>query len=209
MSCASTSSRACCTRGWSYTLQGAWDSFNTPRLALRGHDLEAEFWLTVLDEETAGTGVFTHIGTDQVRFVRPDDVLVPLEDVPPLVSSEVMRDVGLFAGVCSAGNDPEWADSGDQPAGMRAYWGTYAFGEPSATARTRRDLLERLPPALKIADRCRLDVRDGSERRPETFLPFEDTMLSTILSKALLPAGDRRIEDPAIVSQLGRSSGAP
>jgi hypothetical protein len=226
-------------RGWTYTLQGAWDSFNTPRLALPEHDLEAEFWLTVLSEEAGATGVFPHIGTDQVRFAGADGEPVELERVPPLVFSEVMRDVDLFVGVCSVGNDPEWADSGDRPASLRAYWGDYAFGELSATARTRRDVLERLLPGLKIADRCRLDerhlivegglntywihlgsgnvmmepgsrylciVRDGSSdrRRSGPFLPFEDTMLSVILSKALLLADDRRIEDPAIVSQLGR-----
>jgi hypothetical protein len=225
-------------RGWTYTLQGAWDSFNTPRLALPGYDLEAEFWLTVLSEEATETGVFTHIGTDQVRFSTPDGERVPVADVPPLVFSEVMRDVDLFVGVCSVGNDPEWVDSADRPEEMRDYWSTYAFGELSATARTRRDVLERLLPGLKVASRCRLEdrylvvegelntyrihlgsanvmmepgsrylciVRDGSDRRAaRSFLPFEDQILSMILSKALLLADDRRIEDPAIVSQLGR-----
>ena len=31
---------------------------------------------------------------------------VPLEEVPPLVLSEVMRDADLFVGVASVGNDP-------------------------------------------------------------------------------------------------------
>ena len=34
---------------------------------------------------------------------------LPLEEIPPLVFSEVMRDVDLFVGVASVGNDPTWA----------------------------------------------------------------------------------------------------
>ena len=49
-------------------------------------------------------------------------------------------------------------------------------------------------------------VRDASpKRRERAFLPFEgDAMLSLIVSKAFLLADDRRITDPAIVSQLRR-----
>jgi hypothetical protein len=69
-----------------------------------------------------------------------------------------MRDVDLFVGVASVGNDPNWADGG--PEGRyRTYWQTYSFGELSATAQTRRALLERLLPRLKIASRCSLSDR--------------------------------------------------
>ena len=82
---------------------------------------------------------------------------VPLVDVPALVFSEVMRDVDLFVGVCSIGNDPTWADGGRTD--HRAYWQGYAFGDLSAAARTRRAVLERLLPRLKIAPRCTLKDR--------------------------------------------------
>ena len=39
------------------------------------------------------------------------------------------------------------------------YWHRYSFGDLSATAKTRRDVLERLLPRLKIADRCSLSDR--------------------------------------------------
>jgi hypothetical protein len=56
------------------------------------------------------------------------------------------------------GNDPNWADGG--PGGQyRDYWQGYSFGELSATALTRRGLLERLIPRLKIANRCTLTER--------------------------------------------------
>ncbi|HEX2642215.1 MAG TPA: DUF4132 domain-containing protein, partial [Thermoanaerobaculia bacterium] len=41
----------CQQRGWRYTLQGAWDSHNTPYRLLPEHDLRVEFWV-----ESAGTG---------------------------------------------------------------------------------------------------------------------------------------------------------
>jgi hypothetical protein len=70
-----------------------------------------------------------------------------------LVFSEVMRDVDLFVGVASVGNDPTWSDGG--PEGRyREYWRGYAFGDLTATATTRKEVLERLVPRLKIAPVC-------------------------------------------------------
>ena len=69
-----------------------------------------------------------------------------------------MRDVDLFVGVASVGNDPNWADGG--PEGRyRDYWTSYSFGALSQTAKTRKQVLQRLVPRLKIANRCRLEDR--------------------------------------------------
>jgi hypothetical protein len=74
------------------------------------------------------------------------------------VFSEIMRDVDLFVGVASVGNDPAWQDGG--PGGRyRDYWQSYSFGELSATAATRRDVLQQLVPLLKIAGRCSFQER--------------------------------------------------
>jgi hypothetical protein len=84
---------------------------------------------------------------------------LPLTEIPALVLSEVLRDVDLFVGVASVGNDPNWADGG--PEGHhRDYWYDYSFGELSATAQTRRQVLEALIPRLKkIRDRCSFQER--------------------------------------------------
>jgi hypothetical protein len=75
-----------------------------------------------------------------------------------LVFSELMRDVDLFVGVASVGNDPTWQDGG--PEGRyRDYWQSYSFGELSATAETRKQLLARLIPRLAITDRCAIEGR--------------------------------------------------
>ena len=42
---------------------------------------------------------------------------------------------------------------------LRNYWASYSFGELSAPAKTRKGVLEKLVPRLKIADRCRLEER--------------------------------------------------
>src|SRR5262249_10834338 len=147
----------CQGRGWRYKLQGNWDSANTPTLELPHWELRVEFWVEAIPDE--GGAVFAHLATDQVRFYRlAESEPMPLADVPPLAFSEAMRDVDLFVGVASVGNDPNWADGG--PDGRyRDYWQSYSFGELSATAQTRRALLERLIPRLKIADRCTLAER--------------------------------------------------
>jgi hypothetical protein len=69
-----------------------------------------------------------------------------------------MRDVDLFVGVASVGNDPNWND-GSAGGQYRDYWQSYSFGELSATAQTRKTLLERLVPRLKISDRCTVGDR--------------------------------------------------
>src|SRR5262249_39507258 len=61
-------------------------------------------------------------------------------------------------GVASVGNDPTWQDGG--PDGRyRDYWYSFSFGELSGAATTRKQVLERLVPRLRIADRCSLSDR--------------------------------------------------
>jgi hypothetical protein len=148
----------CQQRGWRYRLQGNFDSASVPTLILPRWNLCAEYWCNTVDGDgpMSGSGIFLYVTTDQVRFTRIGERgSVPLADVPALVFSEVMRDVDLFVGVCSVGNDPNWADRGTGHYGT--YWESYAFGDLSASAETRRSVLERLLPRLtKIAARCTL-----------------------------------------------------
>jgi hypothetical protein len=89
-----------------------------------------------------------------VRFYRTEDAApIPLADVPPLAFSEVMRDVDLFVGVTSVGNDPTWTDNG-LFGRYRESWDRFAFGDLFPSAITRKAVLERIVPRLKIADRC-------------------------------------------------------
>jgi hypothetical protein len=163
------------------------DSFAPPTKLLPHWNLRAEFWVEGIGDDfgtdTNESGSYYFLATDQVRFYRMEAAAnlahaggggyttaavgpgrgginepLPLEEIPALVFSEVMRDVDLFVGVASVGNDPNWYDGG--PNGRyQDYWTSYSFGELSQTAATRKAVLERLVPRLKIAERCAFSNR--------------------------------------------------
>jgi hypothetical protein len=176
-------SALCAARGWKNKLRLMVDDTYPPASKeLPQWGLRAEYWVEGIGEvygtDTNDSGVYLRLSTDQVRFYRtsaaqnwahaggggyhsvavgpgPVDINepLPLETIPALVFSEIMRDVDLFVGVSSVGNDPSWQDGG--PDGrFQTYWQNYSFGELSGTAATRKQVLERLVPRLKIADRC-------------------------------------------------------
>lgn len=173
-------------RGWHNKLRLMVDDEYPPaRRDLPQWGVRAEYWVEGIGDEygadTNEAGTFLRLATDQVRFYpidaaetsahasgggygtrrwggRPTPAPLPLEGIPPLLFSEIMRDVDLFVGVASVGNDPTWFDGG--PDGrFRNYWESYSFGELSATAETRRDLLVRLLPRLAIGSRAHVDGR--------------------------------------------------
>src|SRR5439155_25556627 len=95
----------CRQRGWEYVLPRFDHQWGMPARALRGGG-RAEFWVEVAAESPfSDTGVPLYVATDHVRFTREDGAPQPLEGVPPLLFSEVMRDVGLFVGVASIDAD--------------------------------------------------------------------------------------------------------
>lgn len=145
----------CQQRGWRYTLQGAWDSYNTPHLVLEQWNLVAQFFVEAIAEGHTESFIFLHCATDQVRVHRLNHEAVPLVEILPIVFTEVMRDVDLFVGVCSIGNDPNWRDSGDQQ--HHGYWHDFSFGDLTETAQTRKQVLKEIVPMLKIASRCEFD----------------------------------------------------
>lgn len=175
----------CGQRGWKNQLRLMVDDCYAPaRLLLPQWGLRAEFWIEAIGDaygiDTNESGTYLYLSTDQVRFYPVEAAVnsahaagggygpdhgegsadpIPLTEIPALVFSEVMRDVDLFVGVASVGNDPNWVDGG--PEGRHVdYWHSYSFGELSATAALRRQVLEILLPKLKkIRDRCSLQER--------------------------------------------------
>ncbi|NGO80814.1 DUF4132 domain-containing protein [Streptomyces sp. YC504] len=174
-------------RGWHAKLRLCVDDEYPPAYKeLPQWGLRAEYWIEGIEGDDwtahiADSGAYLRIRTDQVRFypmeaprnsahagsgdyrmwVTPDDEPVaslPLTDIPPLALSEVLRDVDLFVGVASVGNDPTWQDGGPEGR-FQEYWSSYSFGELNASAETRRRLLTRLIPRLAIADRCTVEGR--------------------------------------------------
>ena len=122
-------------------------------LALPTFGLEAAYFVDgalavdAWEDSANANGVHHYVTTDQVRLRRPGEVdPIALDRAPPLAFSEVRRDVGLFVGVTSVGVDPTWQDRGNAP--QRAYWQSFAFGELTESAQTRREALQRLLPRL-------------------------------------------------------------
>jgi len=178
----------CAARGWKNKLRMMVDDVYPPATReVSNWGLRAEYWIEGAGDhygtDTNESGAYLRVVTDQVRFYHTAaasnrahaggggyttqaagpgerDINVPLSlaEIPPLVFSEIMRDVDLFVGVASVGNDPTWQDGG--PGGRyRDYWTNYSFGELGETAKTRRAILEQLVPRLKIGAQCTLTER--------------------------------------------------
>ena len=173
----------CAAKGWKNSLRlMVDDSYPPATKILPQWGLRAEYWVEGIGDQygtdTNETGTYLYLSTDQVRFYRIEAVEnrahaggggysalrwngignaepLPLEEIPPLVFSEIMRDVDMFVGVASVGNDPTWVDGGGE-ARYQDYWHSYSFGELTESSRTRKQVLEALIPRLKIAGRCTL-----------------------------------------------------
>jgi hypothetical protein len=141
----------CKVRGWTSSDV----EYKGPSIKLPVYDLQAAFATKAiyLGVPSAVHGS-AHVTTDTVTFLRKKKA-IPLTQVPPLIFSEVMRDIDMFVGVTSIGNDPTWHEKGDNK-GL-GYWRKYAFGDLSVTAKTREEALKDLIPKLTFADRCRFE----------------------------------------------------
>jgi hypothetical protein len=146
----------CDAKQWSYSLQGMWDSWNLPQKHIRAFGIMADFHVEIISEDNhSNAWIPLYLTTDQVRFSSVDQEQMRMEDVPPIVFSEIMRDVDLFVSVTSVANDPTWADGG--PNGRFAnYWTSHAFGDLGQTAKMRKELIAGILPKLAIADKCEI-----------------------------------------------------
>jgi hypothetical protein len=143
-------------RGWAVSALGPWDYGADGGRSRREFDdagIVAEFWMDYVESDRQDDLIANLASTDQVRFIGAgEDAPMRLEDVPPGVFSETMRDVDLFVSVSSIAGDPNWLDRGEQR--FNDYWYEASFGALTETATTRREVLEGLVPQLRIADRC-------------------------------------------------------
>lgn len=149
------------TRGWHGNFLGQWDGgYNGESTKEFGGAWRAAFFYDLVENQVRQDYEARFCSTDQVRFSRREGrgwTVVPVADVPPLVFTEAMRDVDLFVGVTSIAADPAWADRGE--ARFANYWEATIFGELTASATMRKDVLSRVLPRLKIADRAELTGR--------------------------------------------------
>ncbi|GLX97701.1 DUF4132 domain-containing protein [Herbidospora sp. NBRC 101105] len=167
--------------------------------------------------------------TDVYGYARDG---MPLTEVPPLVLSEALRDADLAVGVTSIGLDPHmvaghedyWHSHGfgELTETARTRRDALARLLPRLSLAGRAELTDRF---LRVRGDLRtykihlgsgnilmepndayLCIVPGPDRSEQpVFLPFEEDggMLSIILSKAFLLAGDTAITDPTITRQIG------
>ncbi|MFN8672724.1 MAG: DUF4132 domain-containing protein [Candidatus Sericytochromatia bacterium] len=223
-------------KDWNYSLLGAYDDGRSNEVAYKKlvkWNINAEFWINEVyaEDSMSDSGIWNYISTDQVRFTK-NNLKLDLENIPKIVFSEIMREVDLFVGVTSIGNDPNWSNEGR----YNNYWQGYSFGELSETANTRKSLLLNLIPKLKIANKASIEGRflkiignirsykihlgssnilmepndqylcivpDIKGKKEDIYLPFDDDkVLSLILSKAFMLAEDNKIKDTSILNQI-------
>ncbi|WP_026411286.1 DUF4132 domain-containing protein [Actinomadura oligospora] len=148
---------------------------------------------------------------------------VPLADVPPVVFSEVMRDLDLMVSV--AGTEPEAYLSPAQAASRAQVLGALITdlglsqvtvdGHSAVVKGTRATYRVHLNSGSIHVEPggylCVVPASFGKTAHRRLFLPFadDDRMTSVILSKVLLLAGDDEIKDPSILSQLDALTKTP
>lgn len=142
-------------RNWNARLLGSWDGGDDSiaELNINEMNLKVEFHYSSvnLNDEYNDAGIWNYVSTDMVRILDTStNNPVHLSNIDNITFSEIMRDLDLFVGVSSIGNDPNWIDSGGIPQ-YRDYWQEYSFGNLSQVAKNRKELLENVLSKLKIA----------------------------------------------------------
>lgn len=140
---------------------------------------------------------------------------MPLEDVPPRVFSEVMRDIDLVVSVAHRGNvDPEASASSVEMRSSLLKETLRLLGIDNVRVEERRALVDgklgsysvHLGSAVthKMPGGMLFIVPVGAQHRGRLFLPFadDDPKTAEVLSKVLLLARDDKIKDPNILRQI-------
>ncbi len=94
----------CKARGWQARLQGSWQTPQMPERVL-GEDVgsspRAQLWVSAVSAPSLMTraGAYIYVVMEQLVFTEPGGLMCALEQVDPVVYSELWRDLELFASV--------------------------------------------------------------------------------------------------------------
>jgi hypothetical protein len=150
----------CESRHWSYTLLDSWDYSDMCGCAvfkLLGLDFEVIFKLDLNEDQLHDadnlndSGVYVQAITDQIAFYREDIRLDLLNEVEPIVFSEIMRDCDLFVSVSNLGQDPSWI-AYRQREDLRLQEIYNKCLEQNAQSDARNRALRKILPMLKIRE---------------------------------------------------------
>ena len=149
-------------------------------IVLPEYELYAEYWVEGAggrDEPPVNDScAYIYLNTDRLCFYklnndgRPGNPAslkgdaVSLDQISPIVFSEIMRHCDLFVSVATIARDPNWRDRGadarhpnswyDREADR--YWSNQSESQLLDSAKVRRDMLKRIIPSLKNSDQLSL-----------------------------------------------------
>jgi len=179
------------------------------------HDEGVTAWVTFLDGWLTPAEV-EGLTIEGVSFARRGEYRsLPLEQVPPRVFSEVMRDVDLVVSVAHQGGvDPEATASTVEMRATLARETSALLGLGNVRVQDRHVLIDgelndysvHLGSAVVHqqpgGQLCIVPVH--AQHRGRLFLPFvdDDPKTAEVLAKVLLLARDKDIKDPTILEQI-------
>lgn len=140
---------------------------------------------------------------------------IKINDIPPVIFSEVMRDVDLAISVAHAGDvDPETSHSTIEMRKLIAEYNMQLFGMKNVSFTERHAQIDGKRASYNIHLGSGVIFQIGgaqiavlpvhSQHRGKLFLPFidEDPQTAEIMSKIILFANDLKIKDPYILDQI-------
>lgn len=175
----------CAERGWAHRLRLSVDAdYKAAHKVFPSAGLRAELRTNIVGDAgdyISGTSVFLYLHTDQVLFFdaatpvgethawggseythggfrKVEVTPIPLSEIPPLLLSEVFRDVDLFVGVASVAADSLLPEEENRPE-VQSYWQRAENSPLAGGASSRRELLKRIIPRLAIAPACTVTDR--------------------------------------------------
>ena len=194
-------------RGWTVDYdQGLQKVFYRENLIVQMFALADWFSPAETEAPTLETVTFRH---------RHTGVLIPLEEVPPILFSEVMRDLDLAVSVAHAsGVDPEASHSTIEMRMAIATELVALLKLPNVSWLKAHAKIRGALASYSIHMGSGVIHAEGigmiailpihSQARGRIFLPFadDDPKTAEIMSKIVLLAEDRKIKDPAIIRQI-------
>lgn len=148
-------------------------------------------------------------------FDRSTGETVPLDEVPPILFSETMRDIDLVVSVAHVGGvDPETSHStvemrvaiAAELAALLKLENVSWIGSHAKIHGTRADYSVHMGSGVVHAEGIGIlaIIPVHSQARGRIFLPFadDDPKTAEIMSKIVLLAEDKKIKDPTILSQI-------
>jgi len=148
-------------------------------ITLPAHNLYAEFWVEGAggdDPPVTDNCAYVYLNSDRLSFYTLNPEGVPskpaglkgerlsVDDVDPLIFSELMRHCDLFVSVSSIARDPNWRDRGQEARHPNSwydrvadqYWSNETQAELVTSAEIRKTMLSKIVGRMTESDRWSL-----------------------------------------------------